>query len=139
VISVKFFKHGQIGFGPSMIKSLFGPEKRRQLEDRVKRRGLTLLDMNKNVLVTPKEVCLLSVHWIRQDGIDGLEPGSFERRPLSNDVLRSINDAVIRGTCQREYSQRHQVNRQSQTWIGVNEHIILKGEEIHLAAFVRNR
>jgi len=87
VISVKIFKHGQIGFGPSMIKSLFGPEKRRQLEDKVKRRGLTLLDMNKNVLVTPKEVCLLSVHRIRQDGIDGLEPGSFERRPLSNDVL----------------------------------------------------
>ena len=139
MISVKFFKHGQIGFGPSMIKSLFGPEKRRQLEDKVKRRGLTLLDMNKNVLVTPKEVCLLSVHWIRQDGIDGIEPGSFERRPLSNDVLRSINDTVIRGTCQREYGQCHKVDRQSRTRISINECIILKGEKIHMFAFAWSR
>jgi len=62
------------------------------------KKKLTLLGMNKNVLLTREEVCLFAVHRIQQDGIDGLEASISERRPLCDDALRSINDAVIRGT-----------------------------------------
>ena len=100
---------------------------------------ITLLDMTKNVLLAPKEVCLFTVHWVQQDGIDGLEASISERQPLCDDVLRSINDAVIRGTCQREYGQCHGVYRQSRTRIGVDESKILAGKKIHLFGVVRNR
>ena len=79
-----------------------------QVPGQSKEEVLALLDMNKNVLVTPKEVCLFAVHRIQQDGIDGLEPGTFERCPFTNGVLRSIDDAVIRGTCRWGCGQYHE-------------------------------
>jgi hypothetical protein len=96
-----------------------------------------LLDMNESILVPAKEVCLLGVQRIRQDGINHVEASTFERRPLGNNVLRSMNDCVIGGTCQQEYGQCHEVYGRSPTRINVNEGIILAGKKIHVSA-VRN-
>ena len=71
---------------------------------------LILQNMNKSILLAPKEVRLFAVHRIQQDGIDGLEASISERWPLCNDVLRSINDVVIGGTYQWEYGQCHGVS-----------------------------
>jgi hypothetical protein len=73
-----------------------------QVPGQSKEKELTLLDMNKGVLVTPEDVCLFAVQRVRQDSIDSLESSTFERWPLCNDVFRSINDTVIGGTCPAE-------------------------------------
>ena len=67
-----------------------------------KEKEVTLLDMNKDVLVTPEDVCLVAVQRVQQDGIDSLESSTFERWPLCDDVFRSINDTVIGSTCPAE-------------------------------------
>lgn len=67
-----------------------------------KEKELTLLDMNKGVLVTPEDVCLVAAQRVQQDGIDSLESSTFERWPLCNDVFRFINDTVIGSTCPAE-------------------------------------
>ena len=48
-----------------------------QVPEQNKEKELTLLNMNKGILVTPEDVCLFAVQRVRQDGIDSLESSTF--------------------------------------------------------------